>query len=267
MRLLWARNLRRIDRIRTILVFRAKHRMSATPHILVVDDDPTIRDLLADYLSQREIRVTGVADGVAMHKALSESVVDLIVLDLKLPTEDGMSIARRLRAQSGIPIIILTGHGDDVDRIMGLELGADDYLTKPFNPRELLARIRTILRRAQAHAAPEPGNAPRARRFAGWELDLRTRRLTSPGGERVDLTHAEFGLLTALLGAPERVLSRDQLLEMSHGVVDDDVFDRSVDVQVLRLRRKIESDPRHPQLIRTQRGAGYYLAAKVDSLP
>ena len=241
--------------------------MSATPHILVVDDDPAIRQLLADYLGQRELRVTGVADGAAMHKALSEGVVDLVVLDLQLPAEDGMSIARKLRAQSGIPIIILTGHGDEFDRIVGLELGADDYLTKPFNPRELLARIRTILRRAQAHTRAEPGKALRARRFAGWELELRTRRLTSPEGQRVDLTHAEFGLLTALLGAPERVLSRDQLLEMSHGAVDDDVFDRSVDVQVLRLRRKIESDPRHPQLIKTQRGAGYYFAAKVDSVP
>jgi len=240
--------------------------MSATPHILVVDDDLTVRQLLTDYLSERELRVTSVADGVAMHKALNESVVDLIVLDLKLPSENGMSIARKLREQSSIPIIILTGNGDDVDRIVGLELGADDYLTKPFNPRELLARIRTILRRAQAHTTTALSEALRARRFAGWELDLRTRRLTSPIGERVDLTHAEFGLLRALLEAPERVLSRDQLLEMSHGF-DDDVFDRSIDVQVLRLRRKIESDPRRPQLIRTQRGSGYYLAAKVESVP
>jgi len=240
--------------------------MSATPHILVVDDDPTVRQLLTDYLSERELRVTGVGDGAAMRKQLNESVVDLIVLDLKLPSENGMSIAHKLREQSSIPIIILTGNGDDVDRILGLESGVDDYLTKPFNPRELLARIRTILRRAQAHTAAAPSEALRARRFAGWELDLRTRRLTSPLGQRVDLTHAEFGLLSALLEAPERVLSRDRLLEMSHGF-DDDVFDRSIDVQVLRLRRKIEPDPRHPQLIRTQRGTGYYLAAKVDSIP
>jgi two-component system OmpR family response regulator len=152
--------------------------MSAAPHILVVDDDATIRQLLADYLSERELRVTGVPDGPAMQKVLNEAVVDLIVLDLKLPSENGMSIARRLRAQSSIPIIILTGHGDDVDRIVGLELGADDYLTKPFNPRELLARIRTILRRAQAHTtAPPEGGKLRAQRFAGWELDLRTRRV------------------------------------------------------------------------------------------
>lgn len=240
--------------------------MSVTPHILVVDDDAAIRQLLADYLSEHELRVTGVPDGPTMQKVLNESVVDLIVLDLKLRSEDGMTIARRLRAQSSIPIMILTGNRDDVDRIVGLELGADDYLTKPFNPRELLARIRTILRRAQAHAtAPVGGESLRARRFAGWELDLRTRRLTSPCGERVDLTHAEFGLLSALLGSPERVLSRDQLLEMSRGF-DDDVFDRSVDVQILRLRRKIESDPSRPQLIKTQRGAGYFLAAKVESV-
>jgi len=241
--------------------------MSTTPHILVVDDDPTIRQLLADYLGERELRVTGVPDGTAMRNALNQSVVDLIVLDLKLPSESGMNIARRLRTESTIPIIILTGNGDDVDRIVGLELGADDYLTKPFNPRELLARIRTILRRTQVHTARSLGSEKvRARRFAGWELDLRSRRLTSPSGERVDLTHAEFGLLTALLGAPEHVLTRDRLLEMSHGF-DDDVFDRSVDVQILRLRRKIETDPRRPQLIRTQRGAGYYLAAKVESVP
>ncbi|HTT36640.1 MAG TPA: response regulator [Burkholderiales bacterium] len=241
--------------------------MNVAPHILVVDDDAVIRQLLADYLSEHELRVTGVPDGPTMQKALNESVVDLIVLDLRLRSEDGMTIARKLRAQSSVPIIILTGNRDDVDRIVGLELGADDYLTKPFNPRELLARIRTILRRAQAHVkAPPAAGSPRARRFAGWELDLRTRRLTSPGGERVELTHAEFDLLSALLGSPERVLSRDQLLEMSRGF-DDDVFDRSVDVQILRLRRKIESDPSRPQLIKTQRGAGYYLSAKVESVP
>jgi len=241
--------------------------MNAAPHILVVDDDAAIRQLLADYLGEHELRVTGVPDGPTMQKALNESVVDLIVLDLKLRSEDGMTIARKLRAQSSVPIIILTGNRDDVDRIVGLELGADDYLTKPFNPRELLARIRTILRRAQAYVqAQSAGESPRARRFAGWELDLRTRRLTSPGGERVELTHAEFDLLSALLGSPERVLSRDQLLEMSRGF-DDDVFDRSVDVQILRLRRKLESDPSRPQLIKTQRGAGYYLSAKVESVP
>jgi two-component system OmpR family response regulator len=238
--------------------------MSANPHILVVDDEAAIRQLLSDYLGEHDLRVTVAPDGQAMQKLLAESVVDLIVLDLKLPSEDGMSIARRLRAESSIPIIILTGNQDDVDRIVGLELGADDYLTKPFNPRELLARIRTILRRARANLpGPAATKSPRAYRFGGWELDLRTRRLTSPAAQRVPLTQGEFGLLRALLGAPEHVLSRDRLLEISHGL-DDDVFDRSVDVLILRLRRKIESDPRRPQLIRTQRGAGYYLATKVE---
>jgi DNA-binding response OmpR family regulator len=238
--------------------------MSANPHILVVDDEAAIRQLLSDYLSRHDLRVTVAADGQVMQKLLTESVVDLVVLDLKLPSEDGMSIARRLRAESSIPIIILTGNQDDVDRIVGLELGADDYLTKPFNPRELLARIRTILRRAHANLpGPAATKTPRAYRFGGWELDLRTRRLTSPAAQRVPLTQGEFGVLRALLGAPQHVLSRDQLIEISHGL-DDDVFDRSVDVLVLRLRRKIESDPRRPQLIRTQRGAGYYLATKVE---
>jgi len=238
--------------------------MSASPHILVVDDEPAIRQLLSEYLGRHDLRVTVAPDGQVMQKLLTESVVDLIVLDLKLPSEDGMTIARRLRAESSIPIIILTGNQDDVDRIVGLEVGADDYLTKPFNPRELLARIRTILRRARANLpGPAATNTPRAYRFSGWELDLRTRRLTSPAGERVPLTQGEFGLLRALLGSPKHVMSRDRLLEIGHGL-DDEVFDRSVDVLILRLRRKIESDPRRPQFIKTQRGAGYYLEGKVE---
>ncbi len=239
--------------------------MSTAPHILVVDDDQSIRQLIADSLSNYELRVTGVPTGAAMYDAMNASVVDLIVLDLELPGEDGLTIARELRAQSNIPIIILTGHSDDVDRIVGLELGADDSLTKPFNPRELVARVRAILRRVQAHAAASVlGQTPRAFRFVGWELDLNSRRLTSPDGERIDLTRAEFELLSAFLGSPQRILSRDRLLQMSHGVDDESGFDRSVDVQILRLRRKIESDRRRPQLIKTQRGVGYYFAAKVD---
>jgi len=242
-----------------------RHPMSISPHILVVGGDETIQQFIADSSSNHELRVTGVPTGAAMYDALSESVVDLIVLDLELPGEDGLSIARQLRAQSSIPIIILTGHSDEVDRIVGLELGADDSLTKPFNPRELVARIRAILRRVQLHAtAPVVGDAPRAFRFVGWELDLSSRRLTSPEGERIDLTRAEFELLSAFLLSPQRILSRDRLLQMSHSVDDDGAFDRSVDVQILRLRRKIESDRRRPQLIKTQRGVGYYFAAKVD---
>jgi two-component system, OmpR family, response regulator len=235
--------------------------------ILVVDDDETTRELLAEYLSEYDYRVTGVADGQAMHKALRDSVVDLIVLDLRLHGEDGLTLARTLRAESSIPIIMLTGRKTDVDRIMGLELGADDYVTKPFNPRELVARIRTVLRRAQQgkQVTGGPADKVRAYRFAGWELDLRTHRLTSPGAQQVTLTHAEYGLLVALLGAPQRILSRDQLLEMTRGY-DEEVFDRSIDVQILRLRRKLERDPARPEVIRTERGVGYYLNVPVQAV-
>ena len=238
--------------------------MSIPRHILVVDDDADLRQMVADYLNDYDLRVTGAADGPAMRVAIAHEVVDLVLLDLKLPSEDGMNLARELRETSSVPIIILTGRKDDVDRIMGLELGADDYLTKPFNLRELLARIRAILRRTQAHPVPHvEGRAPQAFRFGRWKLDLRSRRLTSNDGERVELTHAEFALLAAFLGAPERILSREQLLELSRGN-DENVFDRSIDVQILRLRRKIESDPSRPKLIRTERGAGYFFNSQVE---
>ena len=240
--------------------------MSMAPHILIVDDDADIRRLVSDYLGEFNLRVSCAQDSQAMRKELAHEVVDLILLDLKLPEEDGMVIARELRAKSDIPIIMLTSRKEDVDRIMGLELGADDYLTKPFNPRELLARVRTVLRRTQAHrVAAAEGGAQRAFRFPGWELDMRTRRLTSREGERVDLTHAEFGLLVAFLGAPQRILSREQLIELSHRY-DDDVYDRSIDVQILRLRRKIETDPSRPELIKTERGEGYIFNAKVETV-
>ena len=238
--------------------------MSIPRHILVVDDDADLRQMVADYLGDYDLRVTGAPDGAAMREAMAREVVDLILLDLKLPSEDGMTLARELRETSSVPIVILTGRKDDVDRIMGLELGADDYLTKPFNLRELLARIRAILRRTQAHPVTHAeGRNPQAFRFGTWELDLRSRRLTSNDGERVELTHAEFALLAAFLGAPERILSREQLLELSRGN-DENVFDRSIDVQILRLRRKIESDPSRPKLIRTERGAGYFFNARVE---
>ena len=238
--------------------------MSIPRHILVVDDDADLRRMVADYLGDYDMRVTGAADGAAMRDAIAHESVDLVLLDLKLPSEDGMNLARELRETSSVPIIMLTGRKDDVDRIMGLELGADDYLTKPFNLRELLARIRAILRRTQAHPITHgEGRAPQAFRFGAWELDLRSRRLTSNDGERVDLTHSEFALLAAFLGAPERILSREQLLELSRGN-DENVFDRSIDVQILRLRRKIESDPSRPRLIRTERGAGYFFNSQVE---
>ncbi len=238
--------------------------MSIPRHILVVDDDADLRQMVADYLGDYDLRVTGAPDGTAMREAMAHEVVDLVLLDLKLSSEDGMTLARELREASSVPIVILTGRKDDVDRIMGLELGADDYLTKPFNLRELLARIRAVLRRTQAHPATHgESRNPQAFRFGAWELDLRSRRLTSNDGERVDLTHAEFALLAAFLGAPERILSREQLLELSRGN-DENVFDRSIDVQILRLRRKIESDPSRPKLIRTERGAGYFFNARVE---
>jgi len=238
--------------------------MSIPRHILVVDDDADLRQMVADYLTDYDLRVTGAADGPAMRDAMAREVVDLVLLDLKLPSEDGMNLARELRETSSVPIIILTGRKDDVDRIMGLELGADDYLTKPVNLRELLARIRAILRRTQAHpVAHMEDRAAKSLRFGGWELDLRSRRLTSTDGQRIELTHAEFALLRVFLGAPERILSREQLLDLSRGN-DENAFDRSIDVQILRLRRKIESDPSRPKLIRTERGAGYFFNAQVE---
>jgi two-component system OmpR family response regulator len=238
--------------------------MSIPRHILVVDDDADLRRMVADYLADYDLRITGAADGDAMRRVMAGEAVDLVLLDLKLASEDGMNLARELRESSSVPIIILTGRKDDVDRIMGLEFGADDYLTKPFNLRELLARIRAILRRAQAHPVMYvEGHTPHAFRFGDWKLDLRSRRLTSIGGECVELTHAEFALLAAFLGAPRRILSREQLLELSRRD-DENVFDRSIDVQILRLRRKIEADPSRPKLIRTERGAGYSFDTHVE---
>ncbi len=235
------------------------------PHVLAVDDDPAMRDLLADYLSENDIRVTVASNGKEMTAALDEFAIDLVILDLRLPGEDGMQIARRLREQSALPIIVVSGRRDEADRVMALELGADDYLTKPFSSRELLARIRALLRRAAVSASSTGRTADaRAYRFGGWELNVGTRKLTSPGGERVELTNGEFCLLNAFLASPGRVMSREQLLESSR--LYDDVYDRSIDVQILRLRRKIEQDPSHPTFIRTARGAGYVFDAPVERL-
>ena len=234
-------------------------------HILAVDDDPMMRQLIADYLSGHGFRVSAVAGGKEMARVIDEDVVDLIVLDLKLAEEDGLQLVRELRVKSNLPIIIVTGHRrDEVDRIVGLELGADDYLTKPFNVRELLARVRSVLRRAEVQRTAPPKDAKGAKyRFAGWELNTRTRRLRSPEGRSVALTVGEYSLLTAFLRSPQQVLSREQLLAASR-VHDDEVYDRSVDVQILRLRRKLEADPSAPELIKTERGAGYVFAAPVE---
>jgi two-component system OmpR family response regulator len=235
------------------------------PHVLIVDDDADLRSIVTQYLQNNELRATAVAGGAEMDEVLAREVIDCIVLDLKLPGEDGLAIARRLREQGGtIPILMLTGRADEADRVMGLELGADDYLTKPFSQRELLARLRALLRRVKLHStiADEVGKL-RAYRFEGWELNLRLRRLKNPQGEVQVLPNGEFSLLAALLASPQRVLSRSQLIEQSH-LYDDEIYDRSIDVQILRLRRKIEDNPSQPRFIVTERGAGYLFAVPVE---
>ena len=240
--------------------------MPAPVHVLAIDDDPSIRQMIADYLGDNDIQVTTIGSGKEIADVMARNTIDLLILDLKLPGEDGMQIARALRAESDVPIIMLTGRKDEADRVMGLELGADDYLTKPFSPRELLARIRALLRRSRAHETIADGlSRIRAYRFAGWELNVRLRRLRSPQGEIIPTTNSEFNLLVAFLAAPQRVLSREQLLELSR-LHDDEVYDRSVDVQVGRLRRKIEAKGTRTQLIRTERGAGYVFTAVVETV-
>jgi two-component system OmpR family response regulator len=235
------------------------------PHILIVDDDPQIRDALQAYLSSNGLRVSVASSGTEMKGVLVDHSIDLVLLDRRLADEDGMVLARKLRNESVIPIIILTGVHDEADRIMGLELGADDYLTKPFSPRELLARVRTVLRRTRREALPETKRGDvRAYRFASFELNLRTRRLanTEPG-RRIDLSNGEFNLLAALVADPQRVLTRDELLAASR-VYDNEVYDRSVDIQVFRLRRKIEVNPSEPQFILTERSVGYSFNSPVE---
>ena len=238
----------------------------ALVHVLAVDDDPSVRQMITDYLSRNDIRVTALGNGRAIDDAMACDTIDVVILDLKLPGEDGMQIARRLREASDIPIIMLTGRKDEADRVMGLELGADDYLTKPFSPRELLARIRALLRRSRARETVADGLARiRAYRFAGWELSVRLRRLKSPTGEAIALTNSEFNLLAAFLAAPNCVLSRERLLELSR-LHNDEVYDRSVDVQVGRLRRKLNANGTRAQCIRTERGAGYVFVAGVEAV-
>jgi two-component system, OmpR family, response regulator len=233
-------------------------------HILVIDDDSQIRALLQGYLVENGLRVSIASSSAEMSQILNDEAIDLVVLDLRLGGEDGMAIARSLRERSAIPIVMLTGVRDEADRVMGLELGADDYLTKPFSPRELLARIRTVLRRTKSSIpAQSKQREIRAYRFGEFELNLRTRRLKRINGDGVAVTNGEFNLLAALLAAPERILTRDQLLEASR-VYDNEVYDRAIDIQVLRLRRKIERDPSQPRFIVTERGAGYIFSSAVE---
>jgi len=235
------------------------------PHVLSVDNDPTVRSLLVDYLGQNGLRVTAVSDGSSMKAVLAEQVVDLIVLDPRLKSEDGMVLACNLRSRSAIPLIMLSGRAEEADRVMGLELGADDYLTKPFRPRELLARIRSILRRCSAQVPQGRPGGVRAYRFDRWELNLGTRRLADSSGQQVRLGNHEFNLLVVLLGSPQRILTRGQLLDFSR-LYNDEIYDRSVDVQIMRLRRKLENDPAQPRYIKTQRGAGYVFGVPVKTV-
>lgn len=234
------------------------------PHILAVDDDPSIRDLLQAYLTDRDVRVTTVASEPAMQAVIDREAVDLLLLDLRLAGADGMQIARRLRGRSTMPIIILTANQDEADRVMGLELGADDYLTKPFSPRELLARIRALLRRSQMNVniAAKAAATVRHYHFMGWVLNVRLRQLKDPDGKVVTLRNGEFNLLLAFLSAPRQVLSRDQLIELSR-LHSDEVFDRAIDVQVGRLRRKLDRGGSRDGLIATERGLGYTFTAQV----
>ena len=230
-------------------------------HILVVDDDAELRELLADYLGRNGFRVTGVADGRGLWAALGQEAVDLVILDLMLPGDDGLVLCRNLRARSDLPVIMLTARGDDTDRIVGLEMGADDYLPKPFNPRELLARIKVVLRRSRRQPV-EPGEIQRFH-FAGWTLDVNTQHLLTPDGVVIPLSSGEYRLLRVLLEHPHRVLNRDQLLDLTQGR-EAMPFDRSIDVQISRLRRRLGDDARASAIIKTVRNEGYMLAATVS---
>ncbi len=241
--------------------------MNATEHILVVDDESEICEVVQQYLSSEGFRVSVANDGGGMRKVMAEGPVDLVILDLMLPGEDGLTLARSLREESNVGIIILTGRGETVDRIIGLEMGADDYLSKPFHMRELLARVKSVLRRASAPAAADdkpPSDRARAR-FAGWHLDLATRELMSPDGGEVRLTTGEFDLLAAFVSHANQVLSRDRLLDLARNR-EPGPFDRTIDVQVGRLRRKLEPDPQNPTMIKTVRGTGYIFTPTVEVL-
>jgi two-component system, OmpR family, response regulator len=242
-------------------------RHAVPPHVIAIDDDTPARKLIADYLGENDLRVTAVPDWRAVQPVLEREGVDLVLLNPKQRLEHAMALVRPLGERSAVPLIIVTDCPEEADRVMGLEMGADDYITKPFNPRELLARIRAVLRRCRLKTPqrmmPQPG--PRAYRFDGWELNARLRRLTAQDGRQVQLSNHEFNLLVALLDSPQCIQSRAQILGHSrmHG---NEVYNRSVDVQVMRLRLKIESDRARPAYIKTERGAGYQFAVPVQVL-
>jgi two-component system OmpR family response regulator len=236
--------------------------MQSTPHILVVDDDREIRQLLSRFLRKNGLRVDTAADGREMKRALDQAKIDLVLLDRVMPGEDGLTLCRELRKQSRVPVIMLTLLGTETDRIVGLEMGADDYIVKPFSPHELLARVKAVLRRANDLPVQHCLQQATILRFAGWTLDRSRRQLKSPQRVIVSLTDGEFDLLVALVEHPQVILTREQLLDLARGR-SAIAFDRSIDMQVTRLRRKIEANPDEPELIKTVRNKGYIFTPEV----
>ena len=235
-----------------------------TNHVLVVDDDRELRALVSKYLTEHGFRVTPAANGREMMNAIEVGRFDLVVLDLMMPGESGLVLCQKLRERSGPPVIMLTAMGSEVDRVIGLEIGADDYIAKPFSPRELVARIKAVLRRA-AKVVADPDDLPLAYEFSGWRLEPTGRILRDPGGAFVDVTSGELDLLLVFVTRPQRVLTRDQLLDLARGRASA-ALDRSIDVQISRLRRKIETDPREPAIIKTIRSGGYVFTSQVQAV-
>ncbi|HIJ83212.1 MAG: DNA-binding response regulator [Magnetococcales bacterium] len=238
--------------------------MAASDHILVVDDDPEICKLVGDFFHKNGFQVTSAHNGKGLQDVLDRQKVDLVVLDLMLPDEDGLVLCRNLRSRSNIPVIILSSRGEEMDRIIGLEMGADDYIPKPFHPRELLARVKSVLRRSRAlpdDVSEDDSGA--LYRFAGWTLDVPTRQLYTPAGDKIFLSGGEFALLRVFLNHPNKILTRDQLLTFSHGR-EIEPYDRTIDMQVSRLRRRLRDDPKSPELIKTVRSLGYVFSSRVE---
>jgi two-component system OmpR family response regulator len=236
---------------------------STVEHILVVDDDARIRQMLTRYFEDEGYRVTAVGDGAAMRAQIHVTPFNIILLDLVLPGESGLELAREIRANSDVPIIMLTGKDDVLDRVVGLELGADDYMSKPFHLREVLARVRTIMRRRAPSVVAKPVETDDIVRFEGWVLDIGRREISAPDGSKMDLTTGEFDMLAVFVRHPGRVLSRETLMDLTRGR-NLEAFDRTIDAQIARLRKKIEVDAANPQMIKSVRGIGYVFTGKID---